>query len=222
MSEPSTNTSHAGAERPVDVVILLAGGAGSRFVGPHHKLLAPLPKSQSHRASSVFARSLATAWQADIGPVVVVHGALDEATLTDDPVVRSITDADPRTRPVEFVHNPDWASGQASSLQQGLAAARRYGAAGAVVGLADQPGITVDAWRTVATGLGPIVVATYDGRRGNPVRLDADVWKWLPVSGDEGARTLMRLRPELVTGVPCSGSPNDIDTVEDLHTWQSN
>jgi CTP:molybdopterin cytidylyltransferase MocA len=111
-----------------------------------------------------------------------------------------------------------------TSVHVGIDAARHAGATVVVIGLADQPGVTSDAWNAVASaarGGAPIAVATYDGRRANPVALGQEVWSLLATDGDEGARTLMRSREDLVVPVSCSGSPFDIDTVEDLHTWQN-
>lgn len=188
------------------VAIVLAAGGGSRFAGPGHKLLVELDGVPIAR------RAVEAARRAGIGPVVVVTGAVD-------PIADAWGDAPPAD--VTVIHNPDWADGQAGSLQVGLAVAERLGATAVVVGLADQPFVSPEAWRRVAASSSPIAVATYAGRRRNPVRLAAEVWRRLPTTGDAGARSVIRLSPELVEDVPCPGSPDDIDTWEDLESWQS-
>lgn len=189
------------------VAVVLAAGAGSRFTGPTHKLLARLGRDAtgSDSLDTVSGRAIGAARAAGIGPVVVVVGAIDlPAEVTAGCVI---------------VRNPNWAEGQATSVQSAVTAAREQGADAVVIGLADQPFVTPDAWRAVAAATSPIAVATYDGVRGNPVRLHESVWSLLPVSGDSGARDLIRLRPELVSEVACAGSSADIDTQEDLDSW---
>jgi molybdenum cofactor cytidylyltransferase len=182
------------------VAVVLAAGAGTRFRGGGHKLDALIDDR------SLLGRAIDAAVAAEVGSVVVVPGAPAAPAL-------------PPT--VVHVVNDQWAEGQMTSLRAGIAAARQLGASAVVVGLGDQPFVTPEAWRAVAAVDAPIAVATYDGRRGHPVRLSESTWDLLPDGGDEGARTLMRLRPDLVTEVPCEGSPIDIDTVEDLRRWQS-
>jgi molybdenum cofactor cytidylyltransferase len=123
---------------------------------------------------------------------------------------------------VVVVHNPAWAQGQATSLRAGLARCEQLGCTAAVIGLGDQPLVGAAAWATVARSeTAPVVTATYDGRRSPPVRLDRSVWALVEASGDEGARALMRRRPELVAEVACDGDPSDVDTLEDLDRARS-
>ncbi|MHB1089463.1 MAG: nucleotidyltransferase family protein [Ilumatobacteraceae bacterium] len=180
---------------PRTVAIVLAAGSGSRFAGGGHTLNALIG------GRSVCAWALQAAIDADIGPVVLVTGAV-ELPVSDPGVT--------------VVHNPQWSTGLASSLQVGIAAAQAQGAEAVVVGLGDQPFVKASAWQAVATSPAPIAVATYDTKRGNPVRLHAEIWPRLPTSGDEGARSVLRIYSNLVEEVPCEGSSSDIDTVEDL------
>ena len=195
---------YAGVMPDSTVAVVLAAGAGTRFVDSRHKLLVRLPAGPDGPSETVSMRAVRHAVDAAIGPVVVVTGAVPLELPAGGTECR----------------NPAWADGQATSLQVALDAARRLGATSMVVGLADQPGVSPDAWRSVAAADAPIAVATYDGRRGNPVGLDSEVWHLLPTEGDEGARRIMRVRADLVREVPCTGSAADIDTVEDLARWQ--
>jgi molybdenum cofactor cytidylyltransferase len=189
------------------LAVVLAAGGGSRYDGPTHKLDAELD------GVPIADRAVRAALDADIGPVVVVTGATTPAL----PTLRSELDRGS----VVCVHNPDWASGQSSSLQVAITVAEERHAHAIVVGLADQPFVSPSAWRAVAASVSPIAVASYPEGPRNPVRLHRSVWPLLPARGDHGARHLIRLRPELVEQIPCEGSPADIDTLEDLRSWQN-
>jgi CTP:molybdopterin cytidylyltransferase MocA len=185
--------------------VVLAAGAGSRFAGPSHKLLAPF------RDRPLVAWAVEQATAAELDEVVVVVGAEGRR-------VREVVEP----FGVSVVENPQWASGIATSLATALDHARAGGHRGVVVGLGDQPFVETSAWNGVAGALregGTIAVATYDGARRNPVGLGEAMWPLLPSGGDEGARVVMRLHPELVTEIPCDGRALDIDTVEELRRW---
>ncbi len=225
------------------LVVVLAAGAGSRYSGDTHKLEAVIGDR------TVAEHSIVAAIGSGVGDVIIITGAsqpntetmralsrastLDDTashTGTDDTASHTGTDDtgtddtgtdDTATETVQFIHHAGWSDGQAGSLQVALAEASRIGVDSVVVGLADQPGVTAEAWRRVAASQSPIAVATYDGVRGNPVRLHHSIWPMLPSTGDEGARSLMRLYPGLVDQIPCPGSAHDIDTREDLQLWQN-
>lgn len=178
--------------------VLLAAGDGSRFEGEMHKLLSQL------RGRTIIERAVDSAAASGLA-LYVVTGAVDlDAVLPPS---------------VTVVRNEHWQDGQAVSVRAGITAAAADGHDAVVVGLGDQPFVPATAWRAVAATDGSIVVATYDGERGNPVKLSASVWPLLPVTGDEVGRAVMRSRPDLVVPVPCDGDASDIDTLEDLHRW---
>jgi nicotine blue oxidoreductase len=178
--------------------VVLAAGEGSRFAGATHKLLA------TFRGRPLWSWAVDAAVAAELDATYVVTGAAELAVAA----------------PAVVVRNDAWASGQASSLAAGVAAAAAAGHDVVVIGLGDQPLIGPDAWQAVAGSTAtPIAVASFGGDRRPPVRLTAEVWRLLPTSGDDGARVVMRERPDLVTAVPCTGEAVDIDTMEDLERW---
>jgi CTP:molybdopterin cytidylyltransferase MocA len=177
--------------------ILLAAGAGRRLGQP--KALVDLG------GRPLAARGVALLREGGAAPVIVVTGAA-AVNLTG----------------VITVHNPHWATGMGSSLAAGLATVPDECAA-AVVALVDQPLVGAAAVRRLIAayqGGASVAVAAYGGQPRNPVLLGREHWAEVTAlaAGDAGARAFLRARPDLVTLVECgdTGSPDDIDTTEDL------
>ena len=65
-----------------------------------------------------------------------------------------------------------------------------------------------------------MAVATYGGKRRNPVLFVRDTWADVATlaEGDLGARPYLAAHKDAVVGVPCDdlGRPDDIDTPADL------
>lgn len=179
--------------------VILAAGAGSRFAGDDHKLLTLVD------GIPIVRRAIDAARGADVDEVVVVSGAVD---------LEGVVPAD-----VTLLHNELWEDGQATSLRAAVAYADARGHGAIIVGLGDSPGVTTEIWNAVAAIDHDLVSARYDNDLRPPVKLTAAMWASLPVSGDEGARALIRARPDLVRPVPVEGNPHDIDTLEDLRRW---
>ena len=137
---------------------MLAAGAGSRFGGG--KLLAKL-----HGAPLV-EHVLGALERASEDETVVVVGA-------DAEKLREVCDA----YGVRIGENLAWAGGQSTSVRTGLEALGPAARA-AVVLLGDQPLVGAGAVERLVGAFGEggdIAVATYDGRRRNPVLFSGDV-----------------------------------------------
>ncbi|MEM9200161.1 MAG: nucleotidyltransferase family protein [Actinomycetota bacterium] len=184
---------------PSIAAVILAAGAGSRFGGDAHKLVTEIG------GAPIISHAIAAARGAQVDEVIVVQGAVDLTAFVPDDVT--------------LLDNEQWADGQATSLRAAVAyaEARRHDVI--VVGLGDSPGVTTEVWDSLVNVEADLASARYNGDLRPPVRLAASMWPSLPVSGDEGARALMRHRPDLVRPVPVEGDPRDIDTLQDLRRW---
>jgi len=186
--------------------VLLAAGEGSRFGQP--KALVEL------NGQTLAERGVGLLRAGGADPILVVTGAVPlelDRTLTVD--------------------NPQWRTGMGSSLRAALHALTEAGRGpdigpdigAVVVALADQPLVGAEAVaRLIAAyrGGASVAVAAYHGQPRNPVLLAREHWPEVikTATGDQGARTFLRTRPELVTLVECgdTGRPDDIDTPADL------
>ncbi|GGO75539.1 nucleotidyltransferase family protein [Nonomuraea cavernae] len=174
--------------------LLLAAGQGSRL---------GMPKALvTYEGERLVDRGVRLLEEGGCHPVVVVLGA---ATM--------------QVRGAVTVRNPGWASGMGSSLRVGLGALPEEAPA-VVVALVDQPFIRPEAVRRLIGAGAEVAVATYGGRRRNPVLIARRHFARVAelAVGDVGARPFLKAHPELVTEVPCDGlgDPADIDTPEDL------
>lgn len=122
--------------------------------------------------------------------------------------------------PVRIARNPRPEAGQASSIAVG-ARALAPATDAVIVALGDQPAVPdevvpalVAAWRR--TGMA-VVAPRYRGIQANPVLFGAAVIPELcALTGDGGARAVVRARPERVAWVDLDlPVPADVDTPED-------
>lgn len=116
-----------------------------------------------------------------------------------------------------IIHNREWESGMGSSLRTGLKYLRKNTKADrVVVTLVDLPGLTTAAIQRVMSHDEPVVVATYDGKRGHPVVFNRDYWKDIAkaAKGDKGARKFLKTEVKNADLVECSdiASGADLDT----------
>jgi molybdenum cofactor cytidylyltransferase len=196
------------AERPVREVwtkaaaVVLAAGESRRFGSPKQLL--------GWGDTTLVAHVAGIALEAGLDPVLVVTG------YEADRVNAAL--AGLRVRPV---YNPDFASGQSTSVSRGVAALP-VSAGAAVFLLADQPGVSAGVVHKVLqahrTTLAPIVLPTYEGRRGNPVLFDASLFGELrALTGDVGGRALFDKHAASVVRVPVDdpATLQDIDTPEE-------
>lgn len=184
------------------VGVVLAAGSSSRLGRP--KQLLPLG------TRPVLAHTLANASAAALDGVIVVLGH-KAATIRQQIDLSG----------ARVIINDAYREGQSTSLRAGLAALPPDADAALFI-LGDQPLIgpaildaLIAARRSSAA---PIVMPTYAGQRGNPVLIASALFPELAaITGDQGARGVIRAHAAEVHDVPIAGDPptDDLDTQED-------
>ncbi|OLC54198.1 MAG: hypothetical protein AUH85_12375 [Chloroflexi bacterium 13_1_40CM_4_68_4] len=194
------------AARSVAAVIL-AAGEGRRFGG--QKLLAQL------EGRPLLQHVLDAANASTLDPLVLVVGADADAVL-----------AHVRLGRARVALNAAFASGQARSLQVGLAQVDDSDAI--VVMLGDQPRVTAPLLHALVARQresgAPAVVSSQAGRRSPPALLHRDLFPEIAaLSGDVGAREILARRGDvaIVEVTPSVAALDDIDTPGDKARLES-
>jgi molybdenum cofactor cytidylyltransferase len=192
-------------ELNIAAVILAAGQASRMAASGRHKLLAEFSGVPLVR------KSVATVLATRLDRTVLVTGYRAEA------IERAVEGLD-----CPIVHNPDFATGMASSLKAGLAAVHED-ADGLLVMLADMPGIeSGDLDRLIAVFQAEegqaIVRAVSSGKRGNPVILPRSTFDAIArLDGDIGARPIIENSGLPVIDVEIGEAAHlDTDTPEEI------
>jgi molybdenum cofactor cytidylyltransferase len=188
-------------KQPVIIAgILLAAGAALRM-GQSKLLLQWKDETLIHRAASI-------ALEAGLDPVIVVTGANSQG----------ISDA-VKDLPVIVVNNPNWQSGQSTSIRVGIKALPERTLA-AVFLLGDQPFVSPELIQKLLTTYlqtKPVILAPFVGdKRSNPVLFDHTIFDNLcQLQGDVGARSVFGKYPPAAMSWFDERILLDIDTPED-------
>jgi molybdenum cofactor cytidylyltransferase len=180
--------------------IVLAAGTGSRFGGT--KQLVPLD------GEPLVLHAVAALRAAGVEEIIVVTGHDADAVEAALPTG------------VRVVRNAAYRDGQATSLAAGLHALDDA-TEGAIVLMADQPGVTADDVSALIAGFrssrARIVRLRYTDGPG-PALLSREIHAEAGhLHGDAGARVLMASHPDWVEEVPIDRpAPPDVDTPDDL------
>ena len=183
--------------------VLLAAGKSTRMGEP--KQVLPLA------GRPLLAHTLENLQTARISEIILVLGfAADEIRR------RVAVDG------VKVVENPDYEQGMGSSLRVGLSALDPQTSAALIV-LADQPLVRPQTYDRIVDQYqqseAQIVVATYQGFRGNPVLLDRSVFpEVMALTGDIGCRAIFGNHQDGIVKVAVDdiGILLDIDNKDDL------
>nr|CBT17223.1 GT-2-like glycosyltransferase [Acidianus ambivalens] len=116
------------------------------------------------------------------------------------------------------IYNPKWKEGISSSIKLGLRFFQNYD--GVLIVLGDMPFVKREDIHKIINAFNPdcnAVIPTYKGNWGNPVLLSRKIFdKVMTITGDEGAKKILKSTENLCF-VECDyGVIIDIDTVNDL------
>jgi len=184
--------------------VILAAGASIRMGTPKQLL--------TFDGRTLIRRTIEAAQGALCRPILVVLGA------HADQIRPETADLD-----VFVLQNPEWPEGMASSIRVAMQTlqARTPAPGGAILTVCDQPYVSSEHLRTLIqtsrSSRQPIVASQYVGILGVPALFAPNLWpELLALTGESGARSVIRRHVREVCPVPFPEGACDLDTPEDI------
>tara|TARA_A100001037_G_scaffold253463_1_gene238071 strand:- start:658 stop:1263 length:606 start_codon:yes stop_codon:yes gene_type:complete len=186
--------------------IILAAGDSSRF-GKQNKLFAEI------KGKSIIETAAKNLINSKVESVKIVSGYQAER------IERELSHLD-----VEFLYNEDWKMGQSTSVRKGIDAILEENAV--VFALGDMPFVKSSSVNELIFAQmretdGDVFVASYKGKRGNPVLFRNSVTEVLKgrLRGDEGGNSIIKNLGMNLVETGDRGVLFDIDTEDDLKNY---
>ncbi len=184
-------------------IIILAAGNSSRLGRPKQII--------NFQGKSLLQHAIDEAMQTSLQPILVIVGAHDER------VIKALREAK-----VNIIKNLNWEEGISSSIGCGLDALQEISPItdGVIFMVCDQPYVTYYLLKSLLkeqqkSGQ-PIVASSYENILGTPVLFHKSFFsQLLELSGDSGARNLIKKNLQNTASVPFPKGAIDIDTLED-------
>jgi len=158
--------------------LILAAGESSRMGTPKATL--------TYRGCTFVERIVQTLRVGGLERIVVVLGHRPEEILQQV-----------KMEAAQVVINPDYQSGQTSSLQAGLRSLAGDDLDAVLLCLVDHPAVSAETVRKIVAAFrasgAPVVIPTYHGRRGHPVLIGRQLFdELLELSSEAGANSVVR------------------------------
>ncbi|MEO8860509.1 MAG: nucleotidyltransferase family protein [Ginsengibacter sp.] len=184
-------------------IIILAAGSSGRLGQPKQLI--------SFKGKSLLRHAVDEALQTSLQPIITVTGAHDDA------VIKTLDETK-----VNIMKNLNWEEGISSSIRCGLNALQEISPItdGVIFMVCDQPYVTHYLLKYLLkeqqkSSL-PIVASSYENILGTPVLFHKSFFSQLmELTGDTGAKKILKHYPQKATSIPFPKGKIDIDTLED-------
>jgi len=181
-------------------ILILAAGGSSRMGRPKQLI--------DYRGQPLLRHAARTALEAALGPVIVVLGS------SGDVCQAAVAGLD-----VRCLRNANWKLGLSTSIRLGIEHVSTLPVGRVVIMLCDQPEITAGHLRLLVEGCAdPMLAAAtaYEGTLGVPAAFHRSLFpQLLTLTGDQGAKEVLRRRQKLCAAIPLAAAALDIDTPAD-------